>query len=44
MRKELEAIKKVSILYVEDEPLARDELVYFLKNKVLQLLSKKRVQ
>lgn len=37
MKNDLEYIKKIRILYVEDNEETRDELVYFFENRVLEL-------
>ena len=37
MKNHLEHIKKIRVLYVEDNEETREELVYFFKNRVLEL-------
>ena len=37
LKKELSLLKQISVLYVEDEAATREELVYFLKDRVKKL-------
>ncbi len=41
MKQAIEQLKKMTLLYVEDEPSAREEIVYFLENRVKKLYTAK---
>jgi PAS domain S-box-containing protein len=41
MKQAIEQLKNMTLLYVEDEPSAREEIVYFLENRVKKLYTAK---